>query len=209
MNERKLLFQNPVTLLFLGTVPALGASADLRGALGMSAAVMGVLLVSALVLGLLRKLIPAEAKLPAAVLVVAGCASAAQLLLHALLPAVWEMLGFYAAVLAVDLMLFAAAEDAVDFGLGKGLCSAFVSGLIFAAFVLLLALLRELFGAAALCGRPVEALAPYKIPLLTKASGGLVVYAILLAVVNRLCPAQGGAGPVSRAAAGLAEEKEA
>ena len=77
MNDRKLLFQNPVTLLFLGVVPALGASVSVQGALGMSAAVIGVLLCSALVLGLLRGLIPSEAKLPAAVLVVAGFASAA------------------------------------------------------------------------------------------------------------------------------------
>ena len=209
MNERKLLFQNPVTLLFLGVVPALGASAELRGALGMCAAVLGVLLLSALVLGLLRKLIPAEARLPAAVLVVAGFASAAQLLLHALLPSVYEMLGFYAAVLAVDLMLFAAAEETLESGLAKGVGNALVCGLIFAAFVLLLALIRELFGAASLAGNPVEALAPYKISLLTKAPGGLVVFAVLLAVVNRICPAQGGLGSLSRAAAGLAEEKEA
>ena len=208
MNERKLLFQNPVTLLFLGVVPALGASAELRGALGMSTAVLGVLLLSALVLGLLGKLIPAGARLPAAVLVVAGFASAAQLLLHALLPSVYEMLGFYAAILAVDLMLFAAAEDTLEFGLAKGVLNALVCGLIFAVFVLLLALIRELFGAAALAGNPVEALAPYKIPLLTKATGGLVVFAILLAVVNRIRPAQAGVGSLSRAAAGLAEEKE-
>ena len=64
MNERKLLFKNPATLLFLGAVPALGASADLRAALGMSAAVLGVLLLSALILGLLRNLIPSGARLP-------------------------------------------------------------------------------------------------------------------------------------------------
>jgi Na+-translocating ferredoxin:NAD+ oxidoreductase RnfE subunit len=209
MNERKLLFQNPAALLFLGAVPALGASADLRAALGMSAAVLGVLLLSALILGLLRNLIPSGARLPAALLVVAGCASAAQLLLHALLPSAWEMLGFYAAVLAVDLMLFASAEDALDFPLGKSLCSALISGLIFAVFVLLLAAIRELFGAASICGNPIEALAPYKIPLLTKTTGGLFVFAILLAVVNRLFPAQAGAGSLSRAAAGLSDGKEA
>ena len=208
MNDRKLLFQNPVTLLFLGVVPALGASVSVQGALGMSAAVIGVLLCSALVLGLLRGLIPSEAKLPAAVLVVAGFASAAQLLLHALLPAAWQMLGFWAAVLAVDLMLFAAAEDAMDFGLGKGLVNALLCGVIFAVFVLVLALVRALFGAAALAGNPVEALEPYKIPLLLKSSGGLVIFAILLAIVNKLCPAQGGAGSLSRAAAGLEEDKE-
>lgn len=203
MKDRKLLFQNPVTLLFLGVVPALGASVSVQGALGMSAAVMGVLLLSSLVLGLLRSLIPSGARLPAAILVVAGFASAAQQLLHAFLPSAFEMLGFWAAVLAVDLMLFAAAEDAADFGLGKGLLNALACGVIFAVFVLILAAIRELFGAASLAGNPVEALEAYKIPLLCQSSGGLVIFAILLAVVNALCPAQGGAGPLSRAAAGL------
>ena len=81
----------------------------------MSAAVMAVLLCSALVLGLIRKLLPEGALLPAALLVVAGFASMAQLLLQALLPNVFSMLGFYVAVLAVDLMLFGSAKDAADF----------------------------------------------------------------------------------------------
>ena len=208
MNDRKLLYQNPVTLLFLGAVPALGASVSVQGALGMSAAVIGVLLLSALVLGALRGLIPSGARLFAAVIVVAGFASAAQLLLHAFLPSAYEMLGFWAAILAVDLMLFAAAEDAAEYGLGKGLLNALISGVIFAVFVLILAAIRELFGAASLCGNPVEALSAYKIPLLTKLSGGMIVYAILLAIVNSLCPAQDAAGALSRAAAGLAETKE-
>ena len=208
MNDSKLLYHNPAALLFLGAVPARGASATVKGALGMSAAVLGVLLLSALVLGLLKDLIGAGARLPAAVLAVAGFASAAQLLLHAFLPSAYEMLGFWCAILAVDLMLFAAAEDAAASGLGKGLVGALLCGLIFAAFVLILALIRELFGAAALAGNPVEALEAYKIPLLSKTSGGLIVFAILLAIVNRIRPAQDGAGPLSRAAAGLAEGKE-
>ena len=118
------------------------------------------------------------------------------------------MLGFWCAVLAVDLMLFAAAENAAELPLAKGLVNALLTGLIFAVFTLILALIRELFGAAAVLGNPVEALSDYKIPLLAKSSGGLVVFAILLAIVNRVLPAQSGAGPLSRAAAGLGEEKE-
>ena len=208
MNDRKLLFQNPVTLLFLGVVPALGASATVQGALGMSAAVIGVLLCSALVLGLFKPLIPAGARLPAAVIVVAGFATAAQLLLHAFLPSTYEMLGFWAAILAVDLLMFAAAEDASEFGLGKGLVNALLCGVIFAVFTLILASIRELFGAATFAGNPVEALEAYKIPLLGKASGGLVVFAILLAVVNRIFSVPSEAGPLSFSAAGLSEEKE-
>lgn len=208
--KKNLLFCNPVTLLFLGAAPALAASTDVRAALGMSAAVVGVLLCSALVLGLLRRLIPAEAKFGAALLVVAGFASMAQLLLQAFLPAAWEMLGFYAAVLGVDLMLFGNAENALDEGLGKTLLSALVSGLCFAVFVLILAAIRELFGAASFAGNPVEALKDYKIGTLMQASGGLCVFAILLAVVNRIFPSEGGMGNLTRAAIGFdSEEKEA
>lgn len=208
--KKKLLFMNPVTLLFLGAAPALAASNSVLSALGMSAAVLGVLLCSALVLGLLRKLIPAEAKLGAALLVVAGFASMAQLMLQAFLPAAYAMLGFYAAILGVDLMLFGGAENACDEGLGKGLLNALISGLIFALFVLILASVRELFGAASFAGKAVEALGDYKIPLLIQPAGGLIVFGILLAIVNRLFPSQEGMGALTRAAAGLeAAQKEA
>ena len=208
--KKKLLYQNPVTLLFLGAMPALAASTDVRAALGMSVAVLAVLLCSSLVLGLLRKLIPAEAKLPAALLVVAGFASMAQLLLQALLPSVYQMLGFYAAILGVDLLLFGGAEFAEDEGLGKGLLNALISGLCFALFVLILAALRELFGAASFAGTPVETLKNFKISLLAQSSGGLIVFAVLLAIVNALFPAQKGIGELTGSAAGLeTEDKEA
>ncbi len=210
MKDRKLLFQNPVLLMALGIVPALAASTDVRAALGMSLAVMFVLLCSALVMGLLRKLIPAGAKLPAAVLTVAGFAAMAQMLLHAFLPSVYEMLGFYAAILGVDMMLFGSAEDAADFGLGRGLLNAMENGFAFAVFTLVLAAVREVFGAASFAGQEIAALKDYTVPLLTKASGGMIVFAILLALFNKLFPRPEEAGRNTCAAVGLpCEEKEA
>ena len=201
---------HPVTLLFLGAVPALAASADVRAALGMSLAVLLVLLCSTLLLGLLRKLIPSEAKLPAAVLTVAGFASMAQLLLNAFLPTAAAMLGLYLAVLAVDLMIFSAAETALDEGLGAALGRAVLTAVCFAVFVLILAALREIFGAASFAGHEIAALKAYRIPLLLQSSGGLILYSILLAVVNRIFPAGQAQGQLTRAAVGLApENKEA
>ena len=201
---------HPVTLLFLGAVPALAASADVRAALGMSLAVLLVLLCSTLLLGLLRKLIPSEAKLPAAVLTVAGFASMAQLLLNAFLPTAASMLGLYLAVLAVDLMIFSAAETALDEGLGAALGRSVLTAVCFAVFVLILAALREIFGAASFAGHEIAALKAYRIPLLLQSSGGLILYSILLAVVNRIFPAGQAQGELTRAAVGLApENKEA
>ena len=201
---------HPVTLLFLGAVPALAASADVRAALGMSLAVLVVLLCSTIVLGLLRKLIPGEIKLPAAVLTVAGFASMAQLLLGAFLPGAAAMLGLYLAVLAVDLMIFSAAEAALDVGLAPALGRAALSAVCFAVFVFILAALREVFGAASFAGTEIAALKPYRIPLLLQSAGGLILYSILLAVVNRIFPSGEAQGDLTRAAVGLApENKEA
>lgn len=208
MKNDKLLFRNPAAVLFLGAAPALGASTDVRAALAMSAAVLGVLLCSSLLLGLIRKLLPREAFLAAAMLVVAGFASAAQLLLQAFVPSVYEMLGFYAAILAVDLLLFAGAECAEEQGLGKALVNALLSGLIFTVFVLLLAGIRELFGSASFAGQSVEALKNIRINVLTQASGGLIVFAILLAVVNALCPAALSLDRLSSLAVGCEEKEE-
>ena len=208
MKNDKLLFRNPAAVLFLGAAPALGASTDVRAALAMSLAVLGVLLCSSLLLGLIRKLLPREAFLAAAMLVVAGFASAAQLLLQAFVPSVYEMLGFYAAILAVDLLLFAGAECAEEQGLGKALVNALLSGLIFTVFVLLLAAIRELFGSASFAGQSVEALKNIRINVLTQASGGLIVFAILLAVVNALCPAALSLDRLSSLAVGCEEKEE-
>ena len=200
---------HPVTILFLGAVPALAASADVRAALGMSLAVLLVLVCTTLVLGLLRRLIPAEAKLPAAVLTVAGFAAIAQMLLNAFLPTAAAMLGVYLAVLAVDLMLFAGAEDALEDSLGAALVRALLRAVCFALFVLVLAALREAFGAASFAGHEIAALKGVRIPLLLQPAGGLILFSILLAVVNRLFPGE-GEGELTRAAAGLApENKEA
>ncbi len=208
--KKNLLSFNPVTLLFLGAAPALSASTDVRAALAMSAAVLFVLLCSALVLGLLRKLIPAEARFGAALIVVAGFASMAHLLLQALLPSPAAMLGFYAAILGVDLMFFGSAENVLEEGLGKGLVNALLCGLCFAVFVLILAAIRELFGSATFAGIPVVALNNYKIGTLTQASGGLCVFAVLLAAVNRIFPSEDGMGKLTRTAIGFdSEEKEA
>lgn len=208
MNERETgkrsLAADPVLLLFLGACPALGAAADVRGALGMACAVMIVLVLSSLILGLLRRLIPAPARLPAAVLVSAGLASAVQLLMNAFLPSVFHMLGLYLAVIAVDLLVFGVAEESMERGLGRGPLASLLCALCFAAAVLVLAAVREVFGSASFAGRAIPALESYRIPLLTQASGGLLVFSFLLAVINAIRPGRATMpGGLTAAAVGL------
>ena len=85
-----------------------------------------------------------------------------------------------------------------------------LTAVCFAVFALILAALREIFGAASFAGHEIAALKAYRIPLLLQSSGGLILYSILLAVVNRIFPAGQAQGELTRAAVGLApENKEA
>ena len=91
MNEKKMTV-NPMWVLFLGACPALGATGTLKGAVAMGVTVFAVMLLTALVTALLRRILPERALIAATVLTAALFTSAAQLVLHAVLPSVYNML---------------------------------------------------------------------------------------------------------------------
>ena len=202
---------NPVLVLFLGACPALALTADVRSALAIGLAVLAVMLLSSLVIGALRKLIPQSARLATGVLVTAAFASAADMLMNAYLPGTYKMMSLYLAVVAVDLLAFGSAENAAKIGLGKGLANALLTGIYFTVVVLVVAAVRELFGAGSFAGNEIAFLKDHAVPLLSQASGGFMILAFAAAVVNKLCRGcclcQGKG--IAFAAAGLDEAKNA
>lgn len=202
---------NPVLVLFLGACPALALTADVRSALAIGLAVLAVMLLSSLVMGALSKLIPQGARLAAGVLVTAAFASAADMLMNAYLPGTYKMMSLYLAVVAVDLLAFGSAENAAKAGLGKGLANALLTGIYFTVVVLVVAAVRELFGAGSFVGNEIAFLKDHAVPLLSQASGGFMILAFAAAVVNKLCRGcclcQGKG--IAFAAAGLDEAKNA
>lgn len=200
------LTRKPVLLLFLGACPAMALSANVLSALAVGAAALLVLLLSNLVLWLLRGIVGTGI---VAKLVVVSCfVSAVQLLMNAFLPSIYPMMGVYLAVLAVSMMIFHEAEAAEKGGLGAALVGAAVAGLTFTAAAVVMAAVREVFGSASFAGIPIGALKNYTVPLLAQAPGGFIVFAFLLAVLNKLCPAK--AEPAGRVceAAGLGPDAE-
>lgn len=206
---RAAIAENPALALFLGACPALGATESVLSALGMSAAVIAVLLLSTALISLLRRTIPESARVPAYVLIIAGFASAVQLLMNAFLPGIYQMLGVYLAVLAVDLMMFSGAEDAGEHG-GAAIGRSLLNSLGFAALILVMAAVRELLGSGSFAGIAVPFFEAHRISTLTQASGGFIVFAFLLAAVSAIHPAaSGGANTIAAEAAGLAVRESA
>lgn len=202
---------NPMLVLLLGAGPALAATTSVIGALGMGLAVLLVMVLSNLLAALLAPVVRCG-KLLVYAIIGAGTASLVQMLMQAFLPGIANMLGVYIAVLAVDLVVFAGAEDAAKAGVGRSVAGSVKTALFFTVVMAAVALVRELFGSASIAGIAIPVLKNYTLPLLQEAPGAFLVYGLAAAVVSKLgCRCEGAEG-IAVAAAGVGcctDEKEA
>ena len=187
-----LIAENPVLVLILGTCPTLAQTGSVINALGMGVAATIVLLCSNVVISALRKVIPDTVRIPCYIVIIAAFVTAVQLVMHAFLPALYEMMGVYLALIVVNCIILGRAEmfarknsviDSALDGLGMGL--GFLIALVAMATV------REVLGAGSFAGLAIPGLSKYNVPILVEAPGGFLVYGILIAIVNKIGPKKG------------------
>lgn len=182
-----LLKENPVFVLVLGTCPTLATTTSLVSAFSMGIAAMVVLICSNAVISALRKIVPDKVRIPCYIVVIAGFVTIVEMVMHAYLPDLYEMLGIYLALIVVNCIILGRAEmfarentvlDSVLDGVGMGLG--------FTAALLCMALIREVLGAGTFAGVEIPVLSDFSVSGLTMAPGGFLVFGVLIAVVNKL-----------------------
>lgn len=199
---RGIVMENPILILILGTCPTLATTTSVISALSMGIAATLVLICSNVVISALRKVIPDTVRVPCYIVIIAGFVTAVQMLLQAFLPSIYEMLGVYLALIVVNCIILGRAEmfarkngpaDSALDGLGMGL------GFLIA--LLLMATIREVLGAGTILSGMsdfgIEAIKipliyDIRIPFLVEASGGFLVYGILIAIMAKLTEKKGG-----------------
>ena len=190
---RGIITDNPVLILILGTCPTLATTTTVISAVGMGLATMAVLICSNIVISLLRKFIPDTVRIPCYIVIIAAFVTAVQMLLQAYLPAIYDMLGVYLALIVVNCIILGRAEmfarkngviDSALDGIGMGVG--------FLVALVLMATVREVLGQGSFAGMEIGFMQYVKIPVLTQAPGGFLVYGILIAVMNKLTEKKGG-----------------
>jgi electron transport complex protein RnfE len=185
--------ENPVLILVLGTCPTLATTTNVISAFSMGLAAMFVLVCSNIVISALRKIIPDTVRIPCYIVIIAGFVTLIQMLLQAFLPSIYDMLGVYLALIVVNCIILGRAEmfarknpvlDSAMDGLGMGIG--------FLVALLLMATIREVLGAGTFAGFAIPVISELKIPILTQAPGGYLVFGILIAVMNKLTAKRGG-----------------
>ena len=120
-----------------------------------------------------------------AVVVTAGFASMANMLIAAFVPNASSMLGVYVSVCAMNAMIvLKGAVASSGGGVGESLKAAVVSGLEFALLVVVMAIVREVLGLGTFAGMKLSFMSTLVVPVLAKTSGAFIVFSILLAVSN-------------------------
>lgn len=182
-----ILKENPTLRLVLGTCPTLAITTAAMNGVGMGVAATLVLVGSNAVISLLRKVIPDKVRIPAYITIIAGFVTIVQMLVKAYAHAIDETLGIYLPLIVVNCIILGRAEmfasknpvlPSILDGLGMGIG--------FTAALVLMGMIRELIGAGTIFGLTVTAGAIEPMTLLLLPPGGFFVFAMLIALANKL-----------------------
>ena len=191
-----LLKENPVFVLVLGTCPTLATSTSVISALAMGIAATAVLICSNIAISALRHLIPDKVRIPCYIVVIAGFVTIVQLLMEAYLPALYEMLGVYLALIVVNCIILGRAEDyANSHTVGESALVGLGMGLGFLLALLCMATIREVFGSGSFAGFAIPFLKDHTVPILTQSPGGFLVFGVMIALVSAITK---GKAPVKK-----------
>ncbi len=177
-----ILTNNPTLKLVLGTCPTLALTTMAMNGLGMGAAVTFVLICSNVLISILRKIIPAQVRIPAFVLIIATFVTVVRLLLDKLLPDIYASLGLYLPLIVVNCIILARAESfASKNGVLASAADGLFMGLGFTLALTLMGAFRELLGEGAIFG---VALWEFKIGFFSSSAGAFFTYALFIATFS-------------------------
>jgi electron transport complex protein RnfE len=178
--------ENPIFVLLLGICPTLGTTSSAINGLSMGLATAFVLVCSNVTISLFKKLIPAQVRIPAFIVLIATFATIIQLMMEAYLPTLYESLGIFLPLIVVNCVVMGRAEafafrnsvslSAMD-GVGMGLG--------FALALTILGILRELFGSGTVFGVVIYP-ENYGSLLFILAPGGFIVLGYLIALIHKI-----------------------
>ena len=197
-----LIAENPVLVLVLGTCPTLAVTNSVKGALCMGLAATVVLLCSNVVISALRNIVPDTVRIPCYIVVISAFVTIVDLVMQALMPELHSLMGTFLQLIVVNCIILGRAEmyarkngvlDSALDGLGMGV------GFLFA--LLAMAIIREPLGVGKFFDIEIPfmfvkdeagaVLYSYTIPALASATGGFLVFGILIAIVNKIGKSRG------------------
>lgn len=186
MFKKGIFTDNPVLVQTVGLCSVLAVSGSLTGAVGMSAAVIFVLVMSNLVISLLRNFIPDEVRIPAFIVVIAAFVTIVEMVLNAFAKEIYDVLGIFLPLIVVNCIILARAEGfASKNGPWLSIVDGVANGLGYAFVIIVLAIVRELFGKGVIFGMRIIP-EDYTLKILTQAPAAFILLGLFVAAMTAI-----------------------
>lgn len=154
--SKGLIAENPIFILALSLCPALAVTTTVINGLTMGLTVTFVITTNNVVVSLVRHLVNPKVRVPVYITSIATIVTVAQLVLQAYFPDLYKALGIYLALVVVFAIILARAEVfASKNGPVKSFLDGFGMGCGFTLAMLIISVIRELFGSGTILGIPV------------------------------------------------------
>ncbi len=148
-----LIDDNPITVQILGICSALAVTTSVDTALTMSLALTIVLVAASGIISLLRRLIPREIRLILQITIIASLVIVADLILQAYAWNISQRLSIFVSLVVTNCLVLGRAESfAMHNPVLPSLLDGLGNGMGYSLILLVVGILRELFGAGTLMG---------------------------------------------------------
>ena len=177
--------ENPVLIQMLGLCPTLAVTNTVANGIAMALATFFVLLGSSVLVSSMRRIIPAEVRISAYILIIATFVTLVDMLLAAVVPDIHKALGAFIALIVVNCIILGRQEAFSSRNtVARSALDAIGTGVGFTLALLLMSVIRELLGSGSLLGVPVlgPGFEPWIIMILPP--GGFFTLGILLLVLS-------------------------
>lgn len=175
---------NPTFVLLLGMCPTLGTTGSALTGMSMGLATTGVLACSNGAISALKRLVPAEVRIPCYIVVIATFVTVLQMCMQAWLPALDKLLGIFIPLIVVNCILLGRAEAfASRNSVADSLCDGLGIGLGFTIALTLLGAVRELLGTGMVFGVTVYP-EDYGSLVFVLAPGAFIALGFMIALFN-------------------------
>lgn len=178
---------NPILIQLIGLCSVLAVTTSVINSLSMGIAVTFVAAMSNTVVSAIRKFTPSKIRIPIFIVVIATFVTVVQMVLNAYAISIYNALGIFLPLIVVNCLILGRAEgfafknkvlpSLVD-GIGAGI------GYTFA--VLVMGIIRELFGSGTLLGTQILPDAIPKIGVLVAPAGAFITLGYFIAIFKKI-----------------------
>lgn len=179
--------ENPIIRLVIGMCPTLAVTNTASNGLAMGLATSFVLIMSEIVISIIKKLIPANVRIPSYILIIATFVTFVDYFLKAFFPGIAASLSIFIPLIVVNCLILGRQEAfASKHSTPRAIADGIGMGLGFTWVLTLLGMIREILGMGSMFG--VQLLGEWYRPMVIMVlpAGAFITLGILVGIMNQI-----------------------